>query len=92
MADASEEHVMVQRTDIAGNVRCSMGQVSPGNGGLCRRAPTSVLIAKSYFSEPKLFLRTSARCSLRRQQPLPSLHDGSSSLHAIFLETRPMEH
>ena len=52
MADGSEGHVMVQRTDIAGNVRCSMGQVSPGDGGLCRRAPINALIAKSYFSEP----------------------------------------
>ncbi|SHK58509.1 hypothetical protein SAMN05444159_3645 [Bradyrhizobium lablabi] len=43
---------MVQRTDIAGNVRCSMGQISPGDSGLCRHARTSALIAKSYLSEP----------------------------------------
>ena len=40
----------------------------------------------------KLFVRTSACCSFRRQQPLPSLHDGSSSVHPIFVEARPMKH
>jgi hypothetical protein len=43
---------MVQRTDIAGNVRCSMGQVSPGDSGLCRHAPNGALIETSHLSEP----------------------------------------
>jgi hypothetical protein len=35
-------HVMVHRTDIAGSVGCSMGQVSPGDDGICRHAPNGI--------------------------------------------------
>jgi hypothetical protein len=39
---ASGGRVMVQRTDIAGSIGCSMGQVSPGDDGMCRHAPNGI--------------------------------------------------
>jgi hypothetical protein len=33
---------MVQCTDIAGSIECSMGQVSPGDDGICRLAPNGI--------------------------------------------------
>jgi hypothetical protein len=66
-------HVMVHRTDIAGSVGCSiMGQVNPGDDGMCRHAPNVVLIQK------KVIYRNRCLFVLRRQEVQPSLHDGSS--------------
>ena len=50
-------HVMVHRTDIAGSVGCSMGQVSPGDHGICRHAPNGIHTAapsskKVIFQKP----------------------------------------
>jgi hypothetical protein len=67
MALRIEGRVMVHRTDIAGG---SMGQASPGNDRMCRRALNGIL-------ENNPFARTSARYSPKRQDVLPSLHDGS---------------
>ena len=60
-------HVMVHRTDIAGG---SIGQTRSGNG-MCRRAPNGAPPRKQSFA------RTSACLLLRRQELLPTRHDGS---------------
>ena len=49
-----------------------MGQLSPGHGGICRPAPNGPLLATNI--------------SLSRQEVLPSPHDGSPPVHAIYLE------
>jgi len=56
---------MVHRTDIAGG---SMGQTSPGNDRMCRRA------LKRRPPRKQSFARTYA---LSPQEVLPSVHDGS---------------
>ena len=43
---------MVHRTDVAGSIGCSMGQISPGTDGMCRHAPHGALLEKSHFPEP----------------------------------------
>ena len=59
---------MVHCADIAGG---SIGQTWPGNG-MCRRAPNGAPPRKQSFA------RTSACFLLRRQELLPTRHDGSS--------------
>ena len=72
---------MVQRTDIAGSVGCSSGQVNLGDDGISRHAPSGTLFeiliipetsAYSYFGGEK--------CSRRFLTALPSVH-------AICVET-----
>jgi hypothetical protein len=59
---------MVHRTDIAGG---NTGQASPGNERVCRLALIDALLEKQSFA------RTAARFSDKRQEVLPSPHDGS---------------
>jgi hypothetical protein len=40
---------MVQRTDIAGSVGGGMGQVDPGDHGICRYAPNGAPIEKVIY-------------------------------------------
>jgi hypothetical protein len=68
---------MVRRTDIAGNVRCSRGQVSPGDGGLCRQESTSVLLAKS-----ALLAKTFS-------EPLPVAHFGGNNRCRLLMTAVP---
>lgn len=60
-------HVMVHRTDIAGSVGCSMGQVSLGDDGICRHAPngihTTAPSSKKVICRNSLPIRTSAERS-----------------------------
>jgi hypothetical protein len=64
---ASGGFVMVHRTDIAGSVGCSMGQINPGDDGLCRHAPNGIHAAapssKKVICRKPLPIRTSAERS-----------------------------
>jgi hypothetical protein len=64
---ASGGRVMVHRTDIAGSVGGSMGQVSPGDDGICRHAPngihTTAPPSKKIICRKPLPVRTSAERS-----------------------------
>jgi len=59
--------VMVQRTDIAGGIGCSMGQASPGDDGICRHAPngthTTAPASKKVIFQKPLPIRTAAERS-----------------------------
>jgi hypothetical protein len=73
MALRIEGHVMVHRTDIAGG---SLGQASPGNDRMCRRALKWSPARKQTFA--KIVARfSSARFSVRRHDVLLFAHDGS---------------
>jgi hypothetical protein len=64
---ASGGYVMVHRTDVAGSVGCSMGQISPGYDGLCQHAPngihTTAPSSKKVICRKPLPIRTSAERS-----------------------------
>jgi hypothetical protein len=64
---ASGGHVMVHRTDIAGSVGLGMGQVSPGDHGICRHAANGAHItapsSKKVICRKPLPVRTSAERS-----------------------------
>ena len=73
---------MVHRTDIAGSVGCSRGQVNPGNDGICRHAPSGALIEETVFYRKSLPLRTSTA----RSAAVSSL-TALPLVHAIYVET-----
>jgi hypothetical protein len=72
---------MVHRTDIAGSVGCSMGQVSPGDAGICRHATKNVLIEKSHLPE------TSAYSSFGGKKCSRLFMTAVRSVHGIYVET-----
>ena len=51
--------VMVQRTDIAGSVRCSAGRMNPRDDGMCRPTPNGALVEEVVYRKP-LSMHTSA--------------------------------
>jgi hypothetical protein len=73
-----EGYVMVQRTDIAGSIRCSMGPVSPGKDGTRRHAP-SALLEKSHLPPLPISYSDGKNCCRLFMTAVPSVH-------AIYVE------